>query len=311
MAYCALSGFYLYDSIKQVTFSCIPEFARNLWGGKEIIELTNSQQENVEKINRLKDTLCQEAEMDPARVKIVINKGGEPIITFGGLNDIILAVNDTVITGLKEPNDRYFLIAYQKYLDKLSDDPKVMARQIKKMDSSNLQAIIGLNDRCKWVLSDEEWRFVLGHEIKGHAKNHDNSWITGLYLTASLTMLVGTTLLSPSTTLFNIVITISTGKITATLMKRYCETQADLASIKDDSAATKGALQFFKKGVVLDLVQKELQGRNKKLSGILQKTSNAVEWIMSADHPSSQERYVKISSQTDYKPNATLINQLK
>lgn len=292
MAYCALSGFYLYDSIKQVTFSCIPEFARNLWGGKEVSDLTKSQQENIGKINRLKDTLCQEAEMDPSRVKIVINKGGEPIITLGGLNDTIVALNDQVITGLKEENDRYFLIAYQQYLDKFSDDPNIMARQIKKMDTSVLQTIIGLNDRCKWVLSDEEWRFVLGHEIKGHAKNHDNSWITGLYLTASLAMLIGTSTLSPSTTLFNIAITICTGKITATLMKRYCETQADLASIKDDSEATKGALHFFKKGMVIDLVQKELQARNKKSSGLSQKIINAVQWIMSADHPSSQERYI-------------------
>jgi hypothetical protein len=292
--------YYFFDSTKQILFAALPEIAYSLLGGKEVKLIEPGQQEVLGKIHDIINQLCEEANFTSGRLKIKVADSRHPVLTIGNAANCIITMSSEVIRALSkqsnsdESSDRHFKNAFNRIVGELPNDPEEIKKALKKKSNMELEGILGLYDRQQWDLTDHELKFVLGHEIKGHALGNDNSMRAGLYLTASLAWLIGTRILTSTALSTNFILAISIGKLVAAVWNRFRETQADLQSVENDPDAREGALLCFKKAAISEFAEQELAERNRNSKTFLELLSTPFNWLASLDYPSFSSRYAAV-----------------
>ncbi len=295
-----IGSYLIYDSAKQLYFSQAPDPATRIWGGERVKKYTRTEERVLTQMEQVKKALCEEAGIDPFSVKIQVRNQTAPIATFGKNGRAVVAVSASFLKTLAENEQQKtvdsdpFKAAYLKKVEALPDNPDELEKKIKALSSYELHTFCGLHERKQEDLSLEELRFVIGHEILGHIKGDDNCKKTGLYFAALLASLIGCRILSPIAERWNLLISLSVGKLAATLFSRSCETCADRVSVRSGQEKKRGGLLYFKKAAIYELAKRELDARDPNSGTLLSIASRALCWLRGADHPSSLSRYKTI-----------------
>jgi hypothetical protein len=161
-----VGGYYIYDSLKQIAFSVLPQSATIFWGCSAITRFTPEQEAILAKINELKTALCQQAGIDPADVKIEVAVDQHQFCSLGNASNAVIRISSSIVTTLASApeNHKYFRLAYRSIINKVPNDPLEMLKYIQCMSDQELHEFLGLHERCRNDLKIES--FVTPWDMK-------------------------------------------------------------------------------------------------------------------------------------------------
>ncbi len=219
-------------------------------------------------------------------------------VTFYGTKaNPVIGISVSILQGLVErqwDKNKYFLEAYHQRIDQFSDIPAKITQRTRELETLQLEGIIGLHQHCRLMLSDEELRFVMAHEIAGHCQHDDNVKMFALVLTVTVLAQAIFSRIFKETSFMSIAaVTVVLSRCAQVLASRQAERNADTRAIQGSERAREGAKSLFKRYLIAEEAQKELDRRRGDSHAVFDSLSGAF-----SSYPSTRERYeITLSTQ--------------
>lgn len=256
--------------------------------------LTSIDRESLSKVCLIAESLCKSAGLDYENV--TIKPCEEDAFSCSGLPyKTVVNIGVNVIKGISSRMDResaYFLKAYEEMIRKWPDSPKEIEKYVQARSDRSLHTYLGLHERCQWMLNDDEIRFILAHELKGHAASCDNASLLASALTISLVTYIGLQILFPDHSVATLLlISWIFAKMANLSFSRVVESSADYLAIKEDKEAKRGARFYFKRHLIAENAKEALESRPDRSISLVKSINDAIEGIERLKHPSVSARY--------------------
>ncbi len=285
---------YGVNALKYIATTFKPDLAHKFSSGINISDLSPSQIDQIARIEKIRDEICQKHGLDPKIIKIAAHRGNKAaILNYGDRSFSIISFNEDILS-LNSPSkdsiNPQFLEEYNRQLSSFGDEPQKIKNAIKKLSYHESLSFGGLHDRCFFVLSDHELHFILKHEILGHTVNRDNLARTAISVSIAFFYLFISSIL-PSTNTQNIIINISIFLVAVNvfnLFNRVQEKRSNSIGFSEEQSALEGAKRYFKKGYASELVDEKIKSESKKT------LIERLKLLQISDYPTFEEEYKRV-----------------
>ena len=280
-----LIGYLSFDSVRQLSGTFFPTIESN----SPIKDSLNiSENQALSKIKTLSDNIFL------SKDNIIRLCKGSSISFEGTSSRTVLCIGVKVVRAIangQKASSTPFLQSYDEEVNRYPASYAGIQKITQIKSDTELHTYLGLHNRCKWMLCEDEIRFILAHEIKGHAAHNDNAVKLAYLYVATLTVFVTLNIFFPDQPVIPLIaLSYLMGKVVGLPFSRHIESRADRVAVIDDKAAKRGAKRYFKKHLIAEVVSKELDRRNSAKKSVVQRIVDTIEDMSQLTHPSTASR---------------------
>lgn len=262
-----------------------------------ISSLSTRERSTLLKVSEMIKSICLSAGVEDSHVTLKLSKEGT-ISCEGSSSKTVIRFGVNVLKGIASREKKSvapFLQAYEKAIHKFPNSPQKIEALVQRKSDKFLHAYRGLHNICHLMLSDDEIRFILAHEIKGHSVHGDNSSKVVLFLTVALTAFVALNILMQDYPAASVLAcSLVLAKVASIPYSRGVELTADSKALIGDASAKEGARLYFKRYLIAEKVQAELERREKGRKSVTSTMLDIVESAGNLEHPSPATRLQQV-----------------
>ena len=158
----------------------LPHYNWDLYGRELARKLPPKQADALKKIEMLKNKICEKAQIPQEVVSIRLQERGI-VENHGNSNQAVLGISLQLLASyqpIDPPNQPLTAPItsrnrFREFIQSLPDHPDELISTIKKLPAKDLQDYLSLAKNYALDLNEEEMKFVLSHEIRGHIRSND------------------------------------------------------------------------------------------------------------------------------------------
>lgn len=306
MSWLTLTSFGVFDAVQglfQLVENVSPQSNWELYGNQHSL-LSKEMQKKLKRIEEIKNDICDLAHIPSSNINIRLQNRGI-VENHGNSSNAVLGVSLQLLTAYKMTSNKQSNLVtcvpaqtFQAFIEQLPNHPEEIRKTIESLSNEKKEDYAKLAKTFHLNVDDDEMRFIIGHEILGHAL-HNDALSHSLYSTffntgAFCTALIADAYCSFSGSTFfwqSVFHGVSYIGLQSVLLTK--EKKADIQSLKHKEHID-GGIKFFKRMFVVNLLNEELMHSHSLdiVTTIVKKGSH----LFSLSHEESQDRLMRCLS---------------